>query len=119
MSSRLLPWIYVFGALTVLTVASVFFAVFWNRKPDGAVRNVGIASNEFSSANQGDSQSPRGKDQQDFSHLPPAERINAETKARMEQNAAWREKLRSGDYSTLPIEAYPPGVQRPAAGSTP
>lgn len=52
---------------------------------------------------------------QDFSHLPPAERINAETKQRMEHNAAWREKLRSGDYPALPPEAYPPGVPPPGA----
>lgn len=50
----------------------------------------------------------------DFSHLPPQERIMAETKRSVEEAAAWREKLRKGNYSTLPPEAYPPGVPPPA-----
>ena len=47
---------------------------------------------------------------EDFSGLPPRERINAETKRRVEEAGAWREKLRNGDQTTLPPEAYPPGV---------
>lgn len=50
---------------------------------------------------------PPEQDAEKFAHLPPAERINAETKARMARNAAIREKLRQGDYSTLPSEALP------------
>jgi hypothetical protein len=54
--------------------------------------------------------------QPDFSALPPRDRIMAETRWRVEEAAAWREKLRSGDQTTLPPEAYPQGVPlHPAA----
>jgi hypothetical protein len=57
-------------------------------------------------------------DPKTLAHLPPAERINAETKARMERSAAWREKLRNGDYTSLPPEAWPaitpPPLPQPA-----
>jgi len=56
------------------------------------------------------------KQREDFSHLPPRERINAETNQRIGEEAAWREELRSGNYTTLPPEALPAGVPpHPAA----
>jgi hypothetical protein len=42
--------------------------------------------------------------------LSPAERITNDTRRAVEDAAAWRQKLKSGNQTTLPIEAYPPGV---------
>jgi hypothetical protein len=45
--------------------------------------------------------------------LPPRERITNETRHAVEEAAAWREKLKTGDQTTLPVEAYPAGVVTP------
>lgn len=105
------------STLGVLTVAIIVAAVLWNRTPKNTAGPVIVSAGAGAAAAKSPATDAPRKPP-DFSHLPPAERINAETKQRMEQNAAWREKLRSGDYSTLPPEAWPPGVT-PSGTATP
>lgn len=98
------------GALGALAVAVLVTGALWNRTPENAARTA-IASSGAGAVSTETATADAASKPQDFPRLPPAERINAETKLRMEQNAAWREKLRSGDYTALPPEAYPPGSQ--------
>jgi hypothetical protein len=43
----------------------------------------------------------------------PGEQIANETRRAVEDAAAWREKLRAGEYTSLPPEAYPQGIAPP------
>lgn len=101
------------STLGALVVAAIVAGVLWMREPEsttGGVAAAGGGNHGVGSGAGGAAEAgavPPPPDVKAFAHLPPAERINVETKARMEHNAAWREKLRSGDFSTLPPEALP------------
>jgi len=104
-------------ALGVFVAAGVIATVFWTRRPDSTPNEAAPGGGRLSDATSAP-EIPPEPDLKAFAHLPPAERINAETKARMERNAAWREKLRNGNYSTLPPEAWPASA-RPAVPAGP
>jgi hypothetical protein len=113
------PRVIVLSIVLVLAAAGVFTALSRREKTDHAtLPAVPAVKNENDPARQ-PAPAIAGTKPPDLSHLPPAERINAETKARMEEAAAWREKLRNGNYSTLPAEAYPPGVPLQSSGQSP
>ena len=104
------PLVLIWSAVLVLAATVVLMTVFW-RGGQSKSAHSGVSPMEEKAGVIPHIAAGAGeKKPEDFSHLPPAERINAETKARMERSATWREKLRSGNYSTLPPEAYPSGV---------
>jgi hypothetical protein len=113
------PRVIVPSIVLVLAAAGVFTALSRREKTDHATLPAVPAVKNQTDPARRSAPALAGTKPPDFSHLPPAERINAETKARMEEAAAWREKLRNGSYSTLPTEAYPPGVPLHSSGQSP
>ena len=101
----------VFCVLAVLLVTGILAGVYLRKdegKEGGRSAVAGAALTLHAVADRAAVAPSRSRE--DFTGLPPGERINAETKRSVEESAAWREKLRSGDQTNLPPEAYPPGV---------
>ena len=95
----------------MLVMAGILTFVFWKKDDGGPGSGVNLANGSPPGTETPAVVAPLSPPaREDFSNLPPRDRINAETKQRMEEAAAWREKLRNGDQTTLPPEAYPPGV---------
>ncbi len=101
----------VFSVIAVLLVIGILTGVFWRKDEgkEGGRAAVADAALSLHSGADGAAAAPPPSSE-DFTGLPPGERINAETKRSVAEAGAWREKLRSGDQTTLPPEAYPPGV---------